>query len=391
MTKTNCCVPYCHATSKRHTTLKFYTLPKDAKVRNRWDSSIRNGNLKVNSKGTSVCSLHFCGGRKTYDINHPTIFPWTSEWEAVVEKYNDEVTIQSHDHSYTAKANSPRLLTLDRPKSASKTVRVRHTLNSTHQQEPNVAMNSARKALIPDDSDVQVPILDLGDTDVRDDRDVESITEVRTDNSTPCTKDNMRPYYEDMHVLMQDHLQHLLQQIESWLASDTADITAAKRLMLVLIKLLRGYKEQAETLSVLRDLDCFKLSRFEGSDADIRFWTGFYSYDALKIFWEHYVEPNTNSIRYWGSANAECDAGLKCGPRRKLCPIDELFLVLVKLKRGSANNDLAERFHIHESHVSRLFITWIKLLHIVLSSINIWLPRGKVKEIYASLLQTPIS
>ena len=190
----------------------------------------------------------------------------------------------------------------------------------------------------------------------------------------------MRPYYEDTHVLMQDHLQHLLQQIESWLASDTADITAAKRLMLVLIKLLRGYKEQAETLSVLRDLDCFKLSRFEGSDADIRFWTGFYSYDALKIFWEHYVEPNTNSIRYWGSANAECDAGLKCGPRRKLCPIDELFLVLVKLKRGSANNDLAERFHIHESHVSRLFITWIKLLHIVVSSINTWLPRGKVKK-----------
>ena len=190
----------------------------------------------------------------------------------------------------------------------------------------------------------------------------------------------MRPYYEDTHVLMEDHLQHLLQQIESWLASDTADITTAKRLMLVLIKLLRGYKEQAETLSVLRDLDCFKLSRFEGSDADIRFWTGFYSYDALKIFWEHYVEPNTNSMRYWSSANAECDAGLKCGPRRKLCPIDEMYLVLVKLKRGSANNDLAERFHIHESHVPRLFITWIKLLHIVLSSINIWLPRGKVKK-----------
>ena len=151
MTKTNCCVPYCHATSKRHTTLKFDTLPKDAKVRKRWVSSIRNGNLKVNSKGTSVYSLRFCGGRKTYNINHPNIFPWTSEWEAVVEKYNDEVTRQSHDHSYTAKANSPRarFLTLDRPKSASKTVRVRHTLNSTHQQEPNVAINSVTTYFLP--------------------------------------------------------------------------------------------------------------------------------------------------------------------------------------------------------------------------------------------------
>ena len=47
-----------------------------------------------------------------------------------------------------------------------------------------------KTSLIPDDSDVQVPI--LGDTDVRDDREVESINEVRTDNSTPCTKDNVR-------------------------------------------------------------------------------------------------------------------------------------------------------------------------------------------------------
>ena len=168
--------------------------------------------------------------------------------------------------------------------------------------------------------------------------------------------------------------------IEDWLTSDSTDITAMKHLMRVVIKLLRSYKEQTETLTALSGLRHFRLSRFEGSDTDIRFWTGFYSYAALKLFWTHYVEPNTSAMRYWGSGNAEGDAGKKCGPKRRLQPIDEFFMVLVKLKRGSANNDLAERFTIHESHVSRVFITWIKLLHTVLSAIDIWLPRGKVKK-----------
>ena len=176
-------------------------------------------------------------------------------------------------------------------------------------------------------------------------------------------------------MLMKDYLQHLLTSIETWLASDTVDIIAAKRLMLVVIKLLKGYKEQCVALSSLRKLDRFRLSRFEGCDDDIRFWTGFYSYRALMIFWEHYVEPNSKSKRYRGSVNADSDSvsGMKCGQKRKLCPLDEMFMVLVKLKRGSANKDLAERFGIHETHVSRVFISWIKLLHVVLSSIDIWL------------------
>ena len=165
------------------------------------------------------------------------------------------------------------------------------------------------------------------------------------------------------------------------------DINAAKRLMMVVIKLLRGYKEQCETLSSLRNINRFRLSQFEGSDDDIRFWTGFYSYKALTIFWEHYLEPNSKSMRYWGSMNAnnEFYSSTKCGQKWRLCPLDELFMVLVKLKRSSANKDLAERFSIHETHVSRVFVSWIKLLHIVLESIDIWLPRSKVRKYMPAL------
>ena len=85
-------------------------------------------------------------------------------------------------------------------------------------------------------------------------------------------------------------------------------------------------------------------------------------------------------MRYWGASNSSTHDNDKCGPKRKLAPIDELFMVLVKLKRGSGNRDLGERFGLHETHVSRIFITWINALHTILASIDIWLPRSKIRK-----------
>ncbi|ESO85495.1 hypothetical protein LOTGIDRAFT_77036, partial [Lottia gigantea] len=115
----------------------------------------------------------------------------------------------------------------------------------------------------------------------------------------------------------------------------------------------------------------FQIKRFKGSDEDIRFWTGFYSYESFKLFWTHFVEKNSQNIRCWGVDNAKTQDSDLCGPKRKLLPIDELFMVLLKLKRGSAIKDIAERFGIHETHVSRIFITWINILHKILSAVDI--------------------
>ena len=92
MPKTNCCVPYCHASSTRHTRLSWHRLPKDKEIKRQWAVLIRNDTLRVDSNGTSVCGLHFLGGRKTYDIRLPSIFPWTPEWTDVVNAYNSKLT-----------------------------------------------------------------------------------------------------------------------------------------------------------------------------------------------------------------------------------------------------------------------------------------------------------
>ncbi len=123
----------------------------------------------------------------------------------------------------------------------------------------------------------------------------------------------------------------------------------------------------------------FSLSKFAGSDDDIQFWTGFYSYSSLKYFIKYVVDPNLSYLRYWGSKNAAEDQD-KRGQKRSVDPHDELFMVLVKLKQGSANRDLADRFGISETNVSRIFLTWVKFLESVLNKLPIWVSRKKIKK-----------
>ena len=150
MPKTNCCVPYCHASSARHTHLSWHRLPKDKETKRQWAALIRNDTLRVDSNGTSVSiwGLHFLGGRKTYDIRLPSIFPWTPEWSEVVNEYNSKLTSDptcQDDHGYSAKSRKPALLTLDVPPRLStcspsaKRLRRRTTQNSSPNAKPTAA------------------------------------------------------------------------------------------------------------------------------------------------------------------------------------------------------------------------------------------------------------
>ena len=190
-----------------------------------------------------------------------------------------------------------------------------------------------------------------------------------------------KPYYEKTFIVHSDELQSLLSSVEQWLSSGVKDVDVATNLLRVLLRLLRNTKEQFDILINLRKLDRFCIARFEGCDDDLRFWTGFYSYVSFKLFWTHYVEPNASAARYWGAELKDtAEDNDKPGPKRRLAPIDELFLTLVKLKRGSANKDLGDRFGTHETNVSKIFITWVKMLHMILHSIDIWMPRSKIRK-----------
>ncbi|XP_075433246.1 THAP domain-containing protein 11 [Ascaphus truei] len=85
-----CCVPGCYSNSHRDKGLHFYTFPKDEELRRLWLKNVSRAGVTgcfstfLPTSGHRVCSLHFHGGRKSYSIKVPTIFPL----RGVIERKN---------------------------------------------------------------------------------------------------------------------------------------------------------------------------------------------------------------------------------------------------------------------------------------------------------------
>lgn len=114
----------------------------------------------------------------------------------------------------------------------------------------------------------------------------------------------------------------------------------------------------------------FSLEKIKDDNAAVLFYTGFPSYDALISVYK-YIEPKLAKMQYWKGENLlkesqpyqTDDNKRKPGPSRKLSYLDEFLLVLMRLKAGLFVQDLADRFGISTSLVSRICITWINLLY----------------------------
>ena len=114
----------------------------------------------------------------------------------------------------------------------------------------------------------------------------------------------------------------------------------------------------------------FRLSNMIDEPQKVLFYTGFPDYATLRACYD-YLGPAVNKLNYWGSVNSS-DGKKNSGRTRSLPPLEEFFLVLVRLRLGLFERDLGDRFGISLSTVSRICITWINFLYIKLKEIPMW-------------------
>ena len=138
---------------------------------------------------------------------------------------------------------------------------------------------------------------------------------------------------------------------------------------------LEKQKMELNNLNIKLEKHKFCLQRFAGSDEDIRFYTGFPNYSTLTSFYE-FLLPAAAQLNYWGSDNSDNRTEEKHGPHRRVQPIDELFMVLYRLRCDALEKDMADRFGVSVSSVSRTLNTWINFYH-TLKQLPIW-PSSKV-------------
>lgn len=82
-----------------------------------------------------------------------------------------------------------------------------------------------------------------------------------------------------------------------------------------------------------------------------------------------FLGPAVTKLTYWGEKRKEGSHHRQ----RKLDPLNQLFMTLMKLKLKLRSLDLAVRFGIYESLVSRYVITWVCFLYQHLKEIE-WMP-----------------
>ena len=131
-------------------------------------------------------------------------------------------------------------------------------------------------------------------------------------------------------------------------------------------------QELETNLSISR----FGFERFSKDNALVRFYTGFPTYDHLKLFFE-LVKPKAETMVYvYASGIGTNRPGI-----RKMQLIDELFLFCVRLKLGLFELDLAQRFDLHVSSVSRKVTTWANFLYFFLGNQPIWPTREHINKV----------
>lgn len=123
------------------------------------------------------------------------------------------------------------------------------------------------------------------------------------------------------------------------------------------------------------------LSLIEKDDNKTRFYTGLPSYGVFKAL-VIYFEPKIIRARQWqGKQTKEQDVSTV--RKTKLDVTCELLAVLVRLRLGLLLEDIADRFDISVSTMSRIFATWLRLLSIELRQLFPWPSRELV------LIHTP--
>ncbi|XP_014823234.1 PREDICTED: uncharacterized protein LOC106903763 [Poecilia mexicana] len=139
------------------------------------------------------------------------------------------------------------------------------------------------------------------------------------------------------------------------------------------------YIKELENRLQKEDLSATLFSRYCASDDQIRFYTKFPSERVFWIFWES-IEPSASRLVYWTRAQELGEeACAEASPDRSMPLIDEFLMYSFRVAVGMKEQLIADMFQVSIDTVCRVTITWANYLFIMLSSINLWISREKVK------------
>ena len=126
----------------------------------------------------------------------------------------------------------------------------------------------------------------------------------------------------------------------------------------------------------LQSLSCKERhSRSTLPNDKIKFYTGFVSRNVLDTVWS-WIKPAVKTITLYSKqkkSSQDTSSDVSSPPcMRRLDSIDEFLLTLVRLRLGAPQEDLAYRFEVSQSRVSKILANWLSFLAAQFKGIISW-------------------
>lgn len=164
---------------------------------------------------------------------------------------------------------------------------------------------------------------------------------------------------------------HVEEEIEDVLHDDRGSVCDLDPSVADLQKEILELKAKLSEAQNKLEKSLFRLENIKTDDSLVKFYTGFSDYGTLMAFYEEILEADASVMRQWRGQRSECDYDeTKVGSASKLSLIEQFFLTLVRIRLGLPELDVAVRFGVSQSSVSRITNTWINLMYHSFKSIE---------------------
>ena len=119
---------------------------------------------------------------------------------------------------------------------------------------------------------------------------------------------------------------------------------------------------------------CISLEEIQQSSDSCQFWTGFPNYGTFKALFDFLNEAAHLKTNWRGQATVESRHfseayKSKPGPTSKNSNEQEFLMVMIRLRAGLPLRDLAQRFGLSVSSVSKICTAWINLMYFELKKL----------------------
>ena len=107
----------------------------------------------------------------------------------------------------------------------------------------------------------------------------------------------------------------------------------------------------------------FNIDKYKDDKEDVKFYTGFPDYTAMTMCYS-IVEESAKNLNYDHEkiGTDMVDDCRKIGRPRALTTFEEFTMVMMRLRLGLLERDLAHRFNVSVTSVCRILRTWIRFL-----------------------------